>query len=289
MKISRFFPVLLVLAPLSTIACAKTTRIEVAPDGGAPPAESVSATVPEGHDAESFCQALCDRQQECDNALDHQTCKNDCNNRQAAVFPKLRTDVVDLIVTCFAEKDCKSVLAGEVVGACAAESVASVAPSDAAVTYCNALDKAKKKCGTTTAKATCLEQAKLYDDDAIAEAKNCAARPCNEIDTCIGAAFGGFGTTNPTPPTSSTCTSSMFSDLGSCSSCAAGPCCDEAAACAGDSTCRDLMAVCSYAYGSTSTCSSYLQSTTTATRQLLGAYFQCASTSCGMDCSYVAQ
>lgn len=286
MKISRFFPILLALAPLSAVACARTERIEVAPPPGGTPEESASATVPAGHDAASFCAALCDRQQECDNALDHQTCKNDCNNRQAAVFPKLRTDVVDLIVACFAEKDCKSVLDGEVVGTCAAESVASVAPSDAAAAYCMALDKAKKKCGTTTAKAACLEQAKLYDDDAIAEAENCAARPCNEIDTCIGAAFGGFGATTPSTP-KSTCSASDYSDLGTCSSCAAGACCDEATACAADSTCRGLMQICSYDYGSPSTCSSYMSSTSTKTRQLLGAYFNCASTSCGTGCGYV--
>jgi len=66
-----------------------------------------------------------------DKALDHQTCKNACTNSYAAVFPKLREDVVELIVGCFDAKDCKTVLGGDVVGSCVSDAVASVAPSDA--------------------------------------------------------------------------------------------------------------------------------------------------------------
>jgi len=75
-------------------------------------------------DAASFCAALCDREQQCDKALDHQTCKNACTNSYAAVFPKLREDVVELIVGCFDAKDCKTVLGGDVVGSCVSDAVA---------------------------------------------------------------------------------------------------------------------------------------------------------------------
>ena len=89
------------------------------------------------------------------------------------MFPKLRQDVVDLIVECFDAKDCKTVLEGSVVGTCAEEAVASVAPSGEATAFCDSLSAAKKKCGNTTTKATCLDQAKLYSDETIVEAANC--------------------------------------------------------------------------------------------------------------------
>ncbi len=254
------------------------------------PAEDTSATIPTSAtvDAESFCTSLCDRQQACDTGLDHQTCKNACTNQNAAVFPKLREDVVSLIVECFGAKDCKTVLQGDVVGTCASEAVASVAPSAAAKAYCDKYSAAKKKCGTTVATAECLNGAKLYDDEAIAQAQNCNGRPCGEIEACVAAAFGEIGTGKVTKPAEPTCSTAQFSDLGSCATCAAGACCSEASACAADSSCRVLMRYCSYANsgGTSSMCSSYYSSASTEARELAATYFSCAQTSCGSTCGF---
>jgi hypothetical protein len=267
-------------------ACANSERTEYVKK----PAEEQSSTIPTNAtvSAESFCTSLCDRQQSCDKGLDHQTCKNACTNQNAAVFPKLREDVVNLIVECFGNKDCKTVLQGDVVGTCASEAVASVAPSAAAKSYCEKYSDAKKKCGTTVTTATCLNSAKLYDDEAIAQAQNCNGRPCGEIESCVAAAFGEIGAGKVTKPPEATCSTSQFSDLGTtCSTCAAGSCCATATACAADSMCRSLMRYCSYS-GSTSSsyCSSYLSSASQTTRDLASAYFNCAQTKCSADCSY---
>lgn len=285
MKSTTLFSLAFVL--LST-ACAGTENVYI--DETKKPG-ATSTTIPNEPtaDAESFCGSLCGRQETCDTSLDVQTCKNSCTNNFAAVFPKLRQDVVSLIVECFDAKDCRTVLEGNVVGTCAEEAVASVAPSGEATAFCDGLAAAKKKCGSTTTKAACLDQAKLYSDEAIVEAANCSDRPCSEIDRCVAATFGelgGSGTTTSTTTTSQ-CTG-KFSDLGTCQSCAEDSCCAEADACANDSYCRTYMAQCQDASGySYSQCTQILQYNLPSTsRQILGAYYNCASSKCGSSCGF---
>lgn len=274
---------------LSTAACAGTEHVYI--DETKKP-DPTSQTLPAEatQDAATFCASLCSVQEACDTSLDVQTCKNSCTNGFAAVFPKLRQDVVGLIVECFDAKDCKTVLDGNVVGTCAEEAVASVAPSAEATTFCDGLAAAKKKCGVATTKASCLDQAKLYSDETILEAANCAARPCSEIDRCVAATFGelGGGTTTTPKPKANQCTG-KFSDLGTCQSCAEDACCAEADACASDTYCRSYMAQCQDASGySYSECTQLLQyNLPTTSRQLLGAYYNCASAKCGSSCGFV--
>jgi hypothetical protein len=286
MKSSTLFSFAFVL--LST-ACAGTEHVYLdEPKKGGPASETLPTEATA--DAASFCGALCGRQESCDTSLDVQTCKNSCTNGFAAVFPKLRQDVVGLIVECFDGKDCKTVLEGSVVSTCADEAVASVAPSAEATAFCDGLSAAKKKCGSTSTKAACLQQAKLYSDDAIVEAANCTDRPCSEIDRCVAATFGELGAagTTTTPKPSSNQCSGKFSDLGTCQSCAEDSCCTEASACAGDSYCRTYMAQCQEAGGrSYSECAQMLQyNLPEESRQLLGAYYQCAGTQCGSSCGF---
>jgi len=286
MKNLHFAPIFVLL-----VACASSgPSIQPAPGEKTPATESTPTDATT--DAASFCGSLCGVQEACDTSLDTQTCKNSCTNSFAAVFPKLRQDVVGLIVQCFDAKDCKTVLGGDVVGACAEEAVASVAPSDTAASYCDGLVAAKKKCGTTVSKATCLDQAKLYSDDTIGEAANCSERACSEIDKCVSATFGSFGgtTTSTTTTNSGGSCNGQFSDLGSCESCAETSCCAEAEACAKDSTCRSYMAYCQEGgSGSYTSCTQALSSTPTQTRQLLGAYYNCAQTKCGSQCGFIQQ
>jgi hypothetical protein len=286
MKSSTLFSFAFVL---SSTACAGTEHVYIDETKGPGPA---SETLPAEAtaDAASFCGSLCGRQESCDTSLDVQTCKNSCTNGFAAVFPKLRQDVVGLIVECFDAKDCKTVLEGSVVATCAEEAVASVAPSAEATSFCDGLSAAKKKCGSTTTKATCLGQAKLYSDGTIVEAANCTDRPCSEIDRCIAATFGelgGAGATATPKPSKNECTG-QFTDLGTCQSCAEDACCAEADACAGDTYCRSYMAQCQDASGySYSECAQILQyNLPTTSRQLLGAYYNCASSKCSTSCGF---
>jgi len=261
------------------------------PNGGKPQPASQTIPTESTTDADGFCGSLCGRQESCDTSLDGQTCRNTCTNGFAAVFPKLRQDVVSLIVQCFDAKDCKTVLEGNVVGACAEEAVASVAPSDEATSFCDGLTSAKKKCGSSGTKAQCLDQAKLYSDDTIIEAANCSDRPCNEIDRCVAATFGELGSSTTTTTTTTNGTnecSGRFSDLGQCTSCAEGACCAQAAACANDAQCRSYMAACQGAGGySYSECTSMLQNNLpSSSRSILGAYYQCAASKCGSECGF---
>lgn len=286
MKTSTLFS----FASLVVVAgCAGTEDVYIDETNKPGPASSTLPTEATA-DAASFCGSLCGRQEACDTSIDVQTCENSCTNGFAAVFPKLRQDVVGLIVQCFDAKDCKTVLEGSVVATCADEAVASVAPSAEATSFCDGLSAAKKKCGSSsTTKAACLDQAKLYSDAAIIEAANCSDRPCTEIDRCVAATFGelgGTGTTT-TPKKTNQCTG-QFSDLESCQSCAEDACCTQAAACAEDSSCRAYMAECQDAGGRTySECTQLLQYNLPVTsRQLLGAYYSCASSSCTSSCGF---
>lgn len=245
-----------------------------------------SATEPAAFDATSFCASYCDRILSCDRTTDSQTCTNQCKNQNAAIFPRLRSDVVQLIVDCYGAKDCKTVLGGSVIGTCAKEAIASVAPSTEASTFCEGYSKTKQKCsGSPSSKADCLNVAKLYTDEAIGQAENCTTRSCAELDPCVGAIFGTFSTSTGTETgtTTPTCTG-KFADLGTCSSCAEQSCCGEASACAGDAMCRSLINVCSSATPSTSLCSSYYSSATSTSKSLAQAYFDCADTKCTSSC-----
>lgn len=281
MRTFRLFVSALPFLAVAASGCANdSVETRYIPPSGA----TTDSTIPAVHDAATFCGALCDRTQACDQALDHQTCKNSCTNSYAAVFPKLRGDVVDLIVGCFDSKDCKTVLTGDVVSTCVADAVASVAPTDAANAFCTAKVTAKKKCSVTITKADCLEEAKLYGDAAIAQAQNCTARPCGEIDACVAASFGGIGKVSSTPkPTS--CTG--LTELGSCRSCAESSCCTEAAACAADPQCRPIMSACAYGTGSSTTCQQLGANLPSASYSLAQTYFQCAQASCSSSCQFI--
>jgi hypothetical protein len=271
---------------LSTAACAGSETVTI--PANADQASDSSGTIP-ASDASSFCAALCDREESCDKTLDRQTCVNACTNKNAALFPRLRQDVVSNILECVGEKDCKTVLDGGLIGTCATEAVARVAPTDAAVGYCSALSSAMQKCGTTQTKAQCLESAKLYSDDAIAEARNCAARKCSDISACVAAVFGGFTGDGPSNATTKTC-GRTFPELGSCSSCAEDSCCAQATACAADSECAYVMQACSGASSSSgsssSACYSATSSVSSYAQQLASQYLACARSSCSSSCSY---
>lgn len=274
------------LSLLALAACTSETRIVRSE-------ASTSGTEPVT-DVTSFCGALCARRAECDTSLDVQTCRNACTNASAASFPRLRGEVVDLVVACFETRDCKAVLGEELTGDCAKEAAASVGPTAAATQACETLAAARAKCGRPGTKAACLEQAKLYADATLAEAENCASRACTEIDACVGASFGGVpsGTSTTTAPSSSSSATpscaGRFSDLGSCRTCAEGACCVEAAACAADGSCRSAMATCQAASGASyEDCASMLnESLTDASRRLLGAYYACASSKCSTSCGF---
>jgi hypothetical protein len=271
----------------SLVACAGSDHVVVG-KAGAPASGDTSQTVPSVTDAASFCSAMCGREQACDKSIDTQTCENTCTNANAAVFPRLRSDVVELVVSCFDGKDCKTVLDGEFLGACTADAIATVAPSAAASSFCDALASAKTNCSGSqpTTKANCLNSAKLYGDLAILQAQNCVKRSCTEIDTCVSAVFGSLGgsaSTTTTPTTGGSC-SGKFTDLGSCTSCAQTSCCTEATACYGDSQCASIVHACYTNGTSSSACSQAYSASSTTSQQRASSFFSCSSSKCSSTC-----
>ncbi|MBX3190674.1 MAG: hypothetical protein KF819_26980 [Labilithrix sp.] len=282
----RIFAFSALALSFSLLACATSDRVVI---GSRPGTEGdTSAIEPAGQSAASFCSAMCTRVKSCDKTLDQQTCENTCTNQNAAVFPRLRGDVVDLIVACFDAKDCKTVLGGGVVGECASDALASVAPSAAASAFCDDLANKKKRCTTSstalTSKADCLNSSKLYDDDAIAQAHNCTDRACTEIDGCVAAVFGGIGGATPTKPSGGSC-SGKFTELGACTTCAQTSCCDETTTCFADSTCRYIVTSCVNNGVSSSSCSSAYSGASSSAQQAASAVLSCASSQCAATCS----
>jgi hypothetical protein len=277
----------MLFASFSLVACAGSDQVVVG--HSAPASGDTSATIPSVTDAASFCSAMCGREQACDKTIDTQTCENTCTNANAAVFPRLRSDVVQLVVSCFDEKDCKTVLGGEFVGACTADAIASVAPSTAASSFCDALATAKKTCSgsQSTTKAQCLDSAKLYGDLAIAQAQNCVKRGCSEIDTCVAAVFGSIGGTGGAGTSSSSSggsCSGQFTDLGSCTTCAQTSCCSEATACYGDSACADIAQACFTQGTSSSACSQAYGAASSSSQSRASALLSCSSSKCSSTC-----
>lgn len=266
-------------ASLSIVACAQSDHVVIGDRGAGIVADP---TAPRVTDASSFCAAMCHRVQSCDTSTDSQTCENQCTNGNAAVFPRLRSDVVQLIVSCFDGKDCKTVLGGGFVGACTSDAIASVAPSAAASSFCDALATAKKTCsgGTSSTKADCLNSAKLYDDQAIGQAQNCVKRGCSEIDTCVSAVFGSLGGSSAKKPPSGGSCSGQFGDLGSCSSCAESSCCAEATACYADSRCHDIAMACLSGGTGSTVCSQAYSSAPTSSQSLASKLFGCSQSKC---------
>jgi hypothetical protein len=210
-------------------------------------------------DAEKFCGTFCDRTVGCDDTRDEQTCKNACANQNAAIFPKLRADVVGLIEDCLTGKDCRTVLSSDVISTCQGEAVASVAPSAAAIDLCDALTAAETKCGHTGGKAQCLDMAKLYNDTTLKDAHDCASKACADQDACVSAALGGIGTgtvvpdAGPPPANDAGTTTCGLATTSACMSCMSSSCRSELTACENDASCGSFLQ-CWSSCGSSASC-----------------------------------
>ena len=148
-----------------------------------------------GASLSDFCSGYCGKLTTCDNTRDAQTCAASCNNQLAAIFPKLRSDVVVSVESCIESQDCKTSLDSDTIATCATQAEASVAPSDAATQFCNAWVGASTKCGAAIDKAMCLNVAKLFNDDALMQASTCTGKACADISGCVSATLGSFSST----------------------------------------------------------------------------------------------
>src|SRR5688572_16043268 len=148
-----FVPALLALA-----GCLGADANDATPGKGGGNNTTTSAT----NGNTQLCDDFCGKLNTCDNTNDSDTCGNLCKNSLASTLPKLREEIVSSISQCLQEKDCNTVLNKDPIATCAAEAVASAAPSADATAFCDALYKARTKCGDTSNKAACLSNSKLF-------------------------------------------------------------------------------------------------------------------------------
>ncbi len=137
--------------------------------------------------AMDLCASFCQRVSTCDTTRDDQTCVASCTNANAAVFPKLRVDLIDAAAACVAQDDCATITHDGALASCMVEAAAGVGPSAKATAFCTALDTADTTCGVTLDKATCLGEAKIYSDDTLTSATACTTKTCTLIYSCASA------------------------------------------------------------------------------------------------------
>ncbi len=252
-------------------------------------------TVP---DAAAFCAGFCKKLVGCDNTKDEQTCENTCKNTNAAVFPKLRADVLGKVSSCINSKDCKTVLGSDVVTTCSAEAVASVAPSETGRRFCDDLGSTNTKCGKTLDKAKCLDRAKLYNDKALTDADLCTKKACADVDVCVDASLGAIHATsgNQTQPDGGSAdsgTMTMCSAVGpgqtfdfhtmACNDCAATSCCAQAKTCSNSTSCSALWQ-CLLGCQGDQTCRNYCAQQYSSAVSTFNAFANCFQSSCSQAC-----
>lgn len=140
--------------------------------------------------AGSFCDSLCAKYSSCDTSTDVGTCHAACTNENAVMAPKLRPEYINAVASCFATKDCATVLTSGAVSSCADQASASLAPSAAGTSFCTAMQNAATKCGSSLNVATCLTISKQYNDLTLSAAQSCASKACGDMDTCLNAQLG---------------------------------------------------------------------------------------------------
>lgn len=62
-----------------------------------------------------------------------------------------------------------------------------VSPSAAAKSFCEAFGSAAGRCDASIDKTDCLEAARIFGDEALANAKACTEKSCSAMGPCIEA------------------------------------------------------------------------------------------------------
>jgi hypothetical protein len=118
------------------------------------------------------------------------TCESRCASENAASLPKFNGELVSSTTSCLKSADCHTILEENAVGNCLKVALVSIAPGSAAKEFCDAFGGAVTKCGGDHDDAACLEIAKRYNDGALASAKSCTEKTCNQLGGCVDAVLG---------------------------------------------------------------------------------------------------
>ena len=234
------------------------------PDGGQSDVAIGPVTTPTS--AMELCRSFCTRLNTCDTSRDLQTCVNACTNSNAALFPKLRTDIITSVATCIKQKDCATIAQDTSLRSCMIEAAAVIGPSPAVTSYCTAVDTAQTQCGVTIDKADCLTSVKVYTDATVADAMACAAKSCSLIYACTAATFtqtsgawalgGGIKPGKKCSGTAYPCSNFSFSSVATqcqAAGCAFAPTCTGTVYCSYGSTMASCQAIAGCTWGTTCT------------------------------------
>jgi hypothetical protein len=135
---------------------------------------------------EASCDRACARAKECSSSVDEVDCAMDCKDDTAEIGPNLRGDFLAAIDSCVADLNCVQLAGAAVFQTCQLEATARVAPSDVAVDLCDTVVDTIKECtGLTVGTAGCLDGVKVFHDGALARARACAEKSCDQRVACL--------------------------------------------------------------------------------------------------------
>jgi hypothetical protein len=140
---------------------------------------------------EASCDMACSRAYQCDSSLDQESCAADCRNDAAAIGPKLNAGFLAGIDACIEELNCAELAVAAVFQTCQREAAARLSPSAAAEALCQAVADSIEECtGIGVGTAGCLGNVKIFRDSALAAARRCESRPCDQRTACLQTELG---------------------------------------------------------------------------------------------------
>jgi hypothetical protein len=173
------------LALLAGCSSSSSSRASSSTAASADAGTTGSSSAASSSDPQSFCSDVCTRQAACDSTIDVDTCSATCGDNLGGLLPKLRSDFVGDVTSCYDGADCRSILTTDQLSGCLDEAAASISPSDATKSFCDVLTGAFTHCDMSFDLASCLDETKIYADDTVGKAKDCPNKPCDVIASCV--------------------------------------------------------------------------------------------------------
>jgi hypothetical protein len=136
-------------------------------------------------DIDASCAQACAAEKKCVSTTDETTCVNKCKNDYASYAGKVRRDYVELQNSCLATASCDK------RGDCDDTAKASISPTAAVQTFCDAVIKKNIECKfAATDKSRCLDNFKVFSDAAIDSAATCFTKSCTDYPGCVFSSVG---------------------------------------------------------------------------------------------------
>ena len=139
---------------------------------------------------DKLCEPRCQREHDCDGAIDVPSCVNHCEHLLSPRKIYYREDVVTSLRDCAQGQSC----GGDIdrrIDACQADVRKRLEPSAAGHTYCQRLIERNFKCGDYRwDEDHCLYGTKVYTDAILDQLTDCLDQPCKHYGLCMVAVVG---------------------------------------------------------------------------------------------------